>query len=120
MYFARLHVERSYSIAVKTDVPVPDGMYLNTESPKRSLRHAVDESGETVLLVGGDGHTSGQSENTLSHYDNLRAFADEHFGVNEIPRRWSAQDMTTLDMVPYIGPITEKHPNIHVATGFAK
>ncbi|WP_261131580.1 FAD-dependent oxidoreductase [Bacillus sp. Marseille-Q3570] len=120
VYFARLHVERSYSLAVKTDTKIPEGMYLNADQPKRSIRNAVDPSGEKVLLVGGESHTSGQIEDTLACYENLRAFADEHFGVTEIPHRWSAQDMTTLDKVPYIGPITEKNPNIHVATGFTK
>ncbi|WP_221567066.1 FAD-dependent oxidoreductase [Alkalihalobacillus sp. TS-13] len=120
VYFARLHVERSYSLAIRTDSKIPEGVYLNADQPKRSIRHAVDPSGEKVLLVGGESHTSGQIDDTLACYEDLRSFAEEHFGVTEIPRRWSAQDMTTLDKVPYIGPITEKNPNIHVATGFTK
>ncbi|MCA1011905.1 FAD-dependent oxidoreductase [Halobacillus halophilus] len=120
LYFARLHVDRSYSLAVKMTGQLPDGMYLNAESPKRSLRHAIDSNGDRYLLIGGEGHPSGQSRNTEQHYKRLRDYAEQHFDVESVPYRWSSQDMTTLDMVPYIGPITEKHFNIHVATGFAK
>ncbi|SFG64654.1 Glycine/D-amino acid oxidase [Halobacillus alkaliphilus] len=120
LYFARLHVDRSYSLAVKMTDQLPDGMYLNAESPKRSLRHAIGDNGERYLLIGGEGHPSGQSRNTEQHYERLRDYAETHFDVENVPYRWSSQDMTTLDMVPYIGPITEKHSNIHVATGFAK
>ncbi|MFD2924777.1 FAD-dependent oxidoreductase [Halobacillus naozhouensis] len=120
MYFARLHVERSYSIAVKTSSKIPEGMYLNADQPKRSLRYAKDDSGEPLLLVGGESHTSGQHDDPLAHYENLSSFADEHFEVKDIPYRWSSQDPSTMDNLPYIGPITEKQPNIYVATGFAK
>jgi len=34
--------------------------------------------------------------------------------------RWSTQDYTTLDKVPYAGRLTSKTPNIFVATGFGK
>ncbi|MGP4075990.1 FAD-dependent oxidoreductase [Halobacillus sp. K22] len=119
LYFARLHVDRSYTLAVKT-TDIPDGMYLNAESPKRSLRHTIDENGDRYLLIGGEGHPSGQDKNTEGNYERLRGFTEKHFNVKEVPYRWSSQDMTTLDMIPYIGPITEKHTNIHVATGFAK
>src|SRR5699024_8784745 len=33
---------------------------------------------------------------------------------------WSAQDLTTLDKVPYIGEITPGQPNILIATGYRK
>src|SRR5690606_17481740 len=36
------------------------------------------------------------------------------------PYRWSAQDLTTLDRVPYIGTLTAGYDNILVATGFHK
>ena len=34
--------------------------------------------------------------------------------------RWSAQDLITLDKIPYIGPVTSDKPNILVATGYRK
>jgi Rieske Fe-S protein len=40
--------------------------------------------------------------------------------VDSIPFRWSTQDYTTLDEVPYTGRLTSKTPNLYVATGFRK
>ncbi|MFC7319703.1 FAD-dependent oxidoreductase [Halobacillus campisalis] len=120
LYFSRLHVERSYSIAVRSAENVPDGMYLSAEEPKKSLRHFVTEDGEKLLLVGGEGHPSGQKENTEESYENLAVYAKEQFGSEDVSYHWSSQDLITLDMVPYIGPVTKNNSNIHIAAGFAK
>ena len=42
------------------------------------------------------------------------------FGESEYSYRWSAQDLETLDYVPYIGHLTEGNENILVATGYKK
>ncbi|AQQ54964.1 (2Fe-2S)-binding protein [Planococcus lenghuensis] len=122
MYFARMNIQRSYVIGVRTAATViPDGMYISADKPSRSIRYALDENGEKVLLLGGDGHRVGMSKtNTMEHYENLAEFGDKYFGIDDIPYRWSAQDMTTLDKVPYIGTSTTGYENILVATGFHK
>ena len=40
--------------------------------------------------------------------------------MKEIAYRWSAQDLYTLDKMPYIGHITENSPRILIATGYRK
>ena len=40
--------------------------------------------------------------------------------LEEIVHRWSAQDLVTLDKLPYIGELTSGQSNILVATGFRK
>lgn len=118
-YFARLHADRSYVLGVKTDKAYPGGMYLSAEEPKRSLR-AVTVQGETMVLIGGESHKTGQGICTFKHYEALQAFGQEHFGLKEIAYRWSAQDLISLDKLPYIGPITSDMPHILVATGYKK
>ncbi|WP_431800975.1 NAD(P)/FAD-dependent oxidoreductase [Halobacillus andaensis] len=120
MYFSRLHVERSYSIALPTNEVVPEGMYLNAENPKRSLRHYVSEEGEMLLLVGGEGHASGQKENTKECYEKLQSYSKEYFNTDQVTHRWSSQDITTLDKVPFIGPVSRNNPRQYTATGFSK
>ncbi|WP_315898447.1 FAD-dependent oxidoreductase [Planococcus sp. CPCC 101016] len=121
MYFSRLSINRSYIIAAKVNGNVPNDMYVSGDMPSRSLRYAPGENGEKLLLIGGDGHATGKSSSeTMEHYRNLEKFGDEHFDIQEIPYRWSAQDMTTLDKIPYIGTITAGYDNILVATGFHK
>ncbi|PZD96010.1 FAD-dependent oxidoreductase [Paenibacillus sambharensis] len=119
MHFSRLHTERSYVVGVTTDTPYPGGMYISADQPKRSLRSTA-YNGQQLIIVGGEGHKTGHETDTLKMYGALEQFAKEQFGDIAIPYRWSAQDVVTLDRVPYIGPITGKHPHVHIATGFHK
>lgn len=57
---------------------------------------------------------------TYKHYKALEEFSEEVLGIEEIKYRWSAQDLYTLDKVPYVGSITSSKPNILVATGYRK
>ncbi|KIY22016.1 FAD-dependent oxidoreductase [Mesobacillus subterraneus] len=118
-YFARMQVHRSYVLAVKTEKEFPGGMYINAETPTRSLR-STDWNGEKLVLFGGDSHITGQDDNTHQYYEALEAFAAETFGVKDIPFRWSAQDPTTLDKIPYVGKYSSSTDNIFVATGYRK
>ncbi|MGM8216765.1 FAD-dependent oxidoreductase [Bacillaceae bacterium W0354] len=120
-YFTRLHADRSYVLAVKTSLKYPGGMYLSTDQPTRSLRSAK-LNGEEVILIGGDGHKSGQGKDLMKHYKALKRFTDTLYGENgyDILYRWSTQDLVTLDKLPYVGPITKDQPNILVATGYRK
>ncbi|MFE5320933.1 FAD-dependent oxidoreductase [Paenibacillus sp. NPDC056579] len=119
LYFARLHASRSYVLGVRTDKPFPGGMYLSAEEPKRSLR-SVTIDGEPMILIGGESHKTGQGICTIKHYEALQLFGEETFGLKEICYRWSAQDLITLDKLPYIGPATADTPNILIATGYKK
>ncbi|WP_083632253.1 FAD-dependent oxidoreductase [Domibacillus antri] len=117
-YFSKLHVERSYAIGVKSDRQLEEGMYISADKPTRSLRYATMENGEKLLIVGGENHPTGRSDReTMRHYEELSDFTDRHFGVKDLVYRWSAQDLITLDRVPYIGV---GHEHILVATGYAK
>lgn len=120
-YFSRLHAQRSYSIAVKPVKTPPKGMYLTVDSPSRSLRQATDPNGEPLLLIGGQGHTAGKNDDsTFANYEALKNYGEEEFGIASIPYRWSAQDLVSLDNVPYIGQMITGKKHVWVATGFAK
>ena len=119
IYFTRIYTERSYIIGIKAKEKYPGGMYINAEEPARSLRHQNTEDGELILVVG-EHHKTGQSENTGKHYEALIDFANEIFTVEDIPYRWSTQDCMTLDGIPYVGNFTSNTPNMYIATGFGK
>lgn len=121
LYFSRLSISRSYVIAAKIKGEMPKHMYISTDMPMRSLRYAEDENGEKLLLIGGEGHATGKhKKETTENYGNLAKWGEEHFDIQEIPYRWSAQDMTTLDTIPYIGTVTAGYDNLLTATGFRK
>jgi len=76
----------------------------------------------TVLIIGGAGHKTGESpnNNTESQYDLLNNWAREHFPINELIERWSAQDYKPPDNLPYIGYLYRGTTNMFTATGFKK
>ena len=118
-YFTRLYPEKSYIVGIKAKEKYPGGMYINAEDPARSLRHQNTDDGELILVVG-EHHKTGQSENTNKHYRALLDFANTLFTIEDISYRWSTQDCMTLDGVPYVGNFTTNTPNLYVATGFGK
>ncbi|MFD1360494.1 FAD-dependent oxidoreductase [Lentibacillus salinarum] len=118
-YPTRMYPERSYIIAVKTPEQFPGGMYINAESPTRSVRSA-NMNGDDLWLIVGENHKTGQGQSTMKHYEALQEYAEKQFGISEFVYRWSAQDLTTMDKLPYIGPVTKNEDNVFVATGYRK
>lgn len=119
LYFSRMYADRSYVVSIRPKKEFPGGMYLSVDQPIRSVRY-TPINGEKLLLIGGEGHKTGQGIDTLTHYLELERFAEEVFGIQEITHKWSAQDLYTLDKLPYIGHLAEDTPNIFVATGYKK
>ena len=72
------------------------------------------------IIVGGEGHKTGQEPDTRRCYRALEAWANDTFGVEAIEHRWSAQDYQTVDGLPYIGRLTRRDDNVLIATGFRK
>ncbi|MDR4935089.1 FAD-dependent oxidoreductase [Rossellomorea marisflavi] len=119
LYFTKMYAERSYIIGIKSEKKFPGGMYINAEDPSRSFRSVVQEGGE-LILIGGENHKAGQGKDTREHYEALEKCGQSVFGDTENLHRWSAQDLISVDKVPYIGTLSPKHPTIFVATGFKK
>ncbi|MCF6377885.1 FAD-dependent oxidoreductase [Nocardioides KLBMP 9356] len=114
LHFARLEPQRSYVIALEGAEPM-DGMYLSAGSDSRSVRDAPGG----VLVVGGSGHVVGRTRSHLAHLDALRSWADSWYPTTTETHHWSAQDYSSPDGVPIVGPIT-RGSRIHVASGYEK
>ena len=117
-FFAKAYPMRSYAMAVTLSegAAMPRGMYLGKDEATRSLRTAL---GDTVLVVGGEGHKTGQDADTRERYATLEAWARENFDVARIEHRWSAQDYVPVDGTPFVGQLLPRS-NVLVATGFQK
>ncbi len=120
LYATKMYGERSYVVAAKSPNKFPGGMYISYEQPTRSLRYQPIENDEQLILIGGEHHKTGQDDKENEHYKNLIVYAKNTFSAADIPYRWSAQDYTVMDDIPYIGNITSAKKDIFVATGFAK
>ncbi len=115
LHFARLEPQRSYVLALDGAGPM-EGMYLSAGSDARSVR---DAPGGT-LVVGGAGHVVGRTDSHLAHLDRLRAWAAKWYPATTETHHWSAQDYSSPDGVPYVGPLRRGPDRIHVATGYEK
>jgi glycine/D-amino acid oxidase-like deaminating enzyme len=120
VFFSRLSPARSYCIAVRGVADVPTEMMISADSPTRSLRSARDADGTTVLIVGGEGHGTGEDEDTRRRYAALEAYATEQFGATQVTHRWSAHDLMPADGLPYVGLYTPASSHLWTAAGFRK
>jgi glycine/D-amino acid oxidase-like deaminating enzyme/nitrite reductase/ring-hydroxylating ferredoxin subunit len=118
LFFARAGVERSYAISAEVNGPIPQGMYIRTESPSHTMR-PIPWRGRELLLFGGYSHR-------LGHGDPGEAFAGlerdvrERFDVVEIHHRWDAHDYMPEDDLPYIGRLTPTSETLLTVSGGRK
>ena len=113
MYFARMHQERSYVLALEHCGGLDD-MWIGTEQGSWSFRTYGD-----LLLLGGGGHRTGENREG-GQYAALRQKVKEWFHGSREVACWSAQDCITPDNIPYIGQYAPGKPDWYVATGFGK
>jgi glycine/D-amino acid oxidase-like deaminating enzyme/nitrite reductase/ring-hydroxylating ferredoxin subunit len=118
LWFARTHPERSYALALRIREDPPDAMYLNAESPTRSIRSHPLDGGER-LLVGGESHRVGAGDEA-ERYRALERWARQHWEVEEVEYRWSAQDNMPVDGLPFVGRLWPLSDAVLCATGFRK
>ena len=116
-YFARMHQERSYVLALEAaggkQVNL-DGMYYGVDEDGLSFRKAGP-----YILMGGGGHRTGEGCDSFS-FEYLRGQARTLWPDLRIVSEWAAQDCMTLDAVPYIGKYSRLRPYWYVASGFQK
>ncbi len=110
-YFLKLYQHRSYVLALE-GAPHIDGMYVDECDKGMSFRNYED-----LLLLGGGGHRTGKKGGC---WQELEAFAKEHYPNAKIVAKWATQDCMTLDDIPYIGRYSKNTPDTFVATGFNK
>jgi glycine/D-amino acid oxidase-like deaminating enzyme/nitrite reductase/ring-hydroxylating ferredoxin subunit len=118
-FFARAYGSRSYVVTARIAGPPPEGMFINAGPPTRSLR-AHPFGGEELLLIGGEGHHVGSSKARPERYEALIEFARRHWDVRSIEHRWSSQDYSPDDLIPYAGRLHLRSRHVYVATGLKK
>jgi len=116
-FFARTYPSRSYGIAVTLNERVPSGMYINVDTPTRSVRPLPEGAG---IIVVGEQHKVGQDPDTRDRYFALDDWARENFSVRSIDYHWSGQDYYSVDGLPFVGHLTRGQDRIWTATGFNK
>lgn len=112
MYFMRMHQERSYVLAIKSNAKM-ENMYYGIDPDGLALRGYKD-----MILVGGFSHRTGECPD--DKYKKLANSVKICYPDYTEVARWSAQDCMTLDSIPYIGRFTKNDTGHFIATGFNK
>lgn len=120
MFFAKLEPSRSYVAAYRPASDPPQGMYVSSGEPARSLRTARDEQGRELLLVGSGSHVPGRDDDTARELQALDDWTRRHFRAEEPVTRWAAQDYRTHSRVPFAGAMPRGAERIFAATGYNK
>lgn len=108
---------RSYVMAFKLkESETLNGLFWDTKDPYTYIR-ASEINGEPVIIVGGKDLKTGHEDETNA-FETLESFVHQHFDVDSIVGKWSAQLYEPSDHLPKIGalPMREHH---FVATGFS-
>ena len=118
LFFTTVHPYRAYVLAAPIEeANAPEGMFVSSKSPTRSIR-TTPRDGGLLLLLGGEGHKTGTDTQNEQRFATLQEFLQRHFDTGSVEYRWATQDYYSVDRVPYIGPLTRRSKRIHVATGF--
>lgn len=121
-HFAKLTPTRAYAIAGPIDDGVTAGMTYDIGQQTHSTRtyeySGVDGLSQRLLIAVGEEHRVGHDEDAMDHYTRLYRWARESYGMRSVAFRWSTQDPSSLDHVPYVGRVSPMDERIFTATGF--
>jgi glycine/D-amino acid oxidase-like deaminating enzyme/nitrite reductase/ring-hydroxylating ferredoxin subunit len=117
-FFAKARATRAYGVAARLHTDAPAGMHISAGEPVRSTRPWIEGDRRGIVVVG-ESHPTGEDEQGPARWGALEQWARDNFSVDSFEYRWSAQDYTTADDVPYVGrsPRTKR---TFVATGMRK
>jgi glycine/D-amino acid oxidase-like deaminating enzyme/nitrite reductase/ring-hydroxylating ferredoxin subunit len=132
------------AVVVATNTPINDLVAIHTKQapyltyaigapvPPHSIEHALywdtldayhyirlqPTSGKDLLIVGGEDHKAGQTDDQAARWDRLEAWARERFPTMEdVEYRWSGMVMETTDGLAFIGRNPMDNENVYIATG---
>ena len=114
----KLSVNRSYIASAPANMPL-QGQYISVDKPKRSVR-TVHIDGKTHFLLSGEAHVAGMEKETHIHYERLSTELKDIYQLEPFNYRWSAQDPSTPDLIPYAGSISTSMPYVFISTGYRK
>jgi len=115
----RMWTKMSYGLAVTLadGSAYPNGMYITTDQPMRTIRSAPYKGGH-VMIYGGESHEYDEkSYDPDVRYRNLIRDVHASFNVDEVLYRWLAGDFMPYDRIPYIGALPG-YSSIYIATGY--
>jgi glycine/D-amino acid oxidase-like deaminating enzyme/nitrite reductase/ring-hydroxylating ferredoxin subunit len=97
----------------------PRGIYAAAGDRPMSIRSAPLDAQRRMVVVAGERYEPG-SGGVAERFARLAAWAAANLGLSRVEHRWSAQDYSTEDQLPLIGPVSAapEQRGLWIATGF--
>jgi glycine/D-amino acid oxidase-like deaminating enzyme/nitrite reductase/ring-hydroxylating ferredoxin subunit len=117
-----LHLKLSAYMTYVATLPVlkgtvPHALYWDMEDPYHYVRVEPGKDSD-ILIIGGEDHRTGQSDDENERHGRLEAWARQRFPVSGPGAyRWAGQVMETVDGLAYIGRNPHDKENVYVVTG---
>lgn len=119
MYFMKNYQELEYAICAEVNENLENlPMYLSSDTPAISFRSAIKDDKRYLIAIG-NGAKTGEKIGS-DEYNFLEEKIRKCFGEYTIKNKWTAEDVISLDKIPYIGKYAKNIENMYVATGFKK
>ena len=96
---------------------VVKALYWDTPDPYHYVRLQELDDGSDLLIVGGEDHKTGQSDDAEERFAKLESWTRERFPWTEITYRWSGEVMEPIDGLAFIGRNPLDKDNVYIATG---
>lgn len=118
-HFIKMYQSTAYAIAIDTNMPIIDNMYINFDTPTISYRTAIYK-GKRIPIIAGFDHKTGTIENSKNAYLFLEQVAKKIYPDCKVISKWATEDCISVDKLPYIGEFSTFTPHVYLATGFKK
>src|SRR6185503_15521924 len=94
-------------------------LFWDTGDPYHYVRlQEVQDQDEEILIVGGEDHRTGQSDDTTVHHERVERWARDSFPfIRDLAYTWSGQVMQSIDGLAFIGRNPMDKGNVYVVTG---
>lgn len=121
-YFNSFRISYGYALVLNSTTPIPENLSLSGyDGAGLSIRNIVNpDSEQPTLLFGGLGHMSYEEKDMSEQLAKLKLYADQKTVNDEVLYGYRAQDLMTVDSLPFIGYFNKKYNKRFVATGFNK
>ena len=118
-HFLKMYQSSAYAIALETNLPIIDNMYISFEAPTLSYRTAFYNNKKIAIIAGFD-YKTGKLQDSQNAYLFLEQIANKIYPDNKVISKWSTEDCISVDKLPYIGSFSTFMPQVYIATGFKK